>query len=74
MSHKDYQIIAVTIRDMPYGTEQGSENSKPEVQRRRTAEAFAEALAVTNPALNRELFIQAATGVVAVNARKPIGR
>lgn len=65
MTKKDFQVIAATIGAA--AIEQGI--SGPNAKRR-LAEHFADALAPLNPRFKRELFIQAATGQVAVTARK----
>jgi hypothetical protein len=69
MSRKDFILIAETIANLTLA-ERGSLPS--DIQRVMIAEEFADALEGTNPQFKRELFIQAATGVVAPTARKAI--
>lgn len=64
MTRQDFIFIASVIRDMP--------KTYAELDRIVVAEAFANRLGETNPRFNRELFFQAATGIVALTARKPI--
>lgn len=75
MTKKDFQVIAsvlattMTPRDgIIFGEAARILSAK---QQEALAERFADALSVTNPRFNRTLFIQAATGVVPVTARKP---
>lgn len=63
MTKKDFQLIAQTIRDLALDAEW---------ERVKIASQFANALESTNPRFKRDLFIQAATGVVPVTARKAI--
>ena len=82
MSRKDFIAIAETILnlDLVYVQEdeltwysgQEDTNGSQRAQRTMIAEEFADMLEQTNPAFNRQLFIQAATGVVPVTARKAI--
>lgn len=65
MSRQDFQLIAATIATLPIQSKRAREWELNVI-----ACAFADALAPTNPAFNRALFIQAATGVVPVTARK----
>lgn len=64
MTRKDFIIIAEIIRNMP------THSASLRTAQASCASAFADGLGKTNAAFNRELFIQAATGVVALNARK----
>ncbi len=63
MSRKDFQLIASVI----------VASDLDAITKRVMAEEFAGRLGMGNWRFDRELFIQAATGVVAVNARKPRG-
>lgn len=63
MSRKDFILIAETIYNLDLQAWATNDN------RRFIAEQFADALATTNPQFKRELFIQAATGKVALTAR-----
>ena len=65
MTKKDFQLIAQAIGSLPkFGVWRVEEIAKH----------FADALSATNPLFKRDLFIQAATGVVPVTARKAIKR
>jgi hypothetical protein len=62
MTRQDFIFIASVIRDM-----------SPVVRDRDAiATDFADRLGETNPRFNRQLFIQAATGVVSLTARKAV--
>ncbi len=63
MIRKDFIAIAETILGM---------SDMNDDQQYYVAEKFADMLQDTNPQFKRDLFIQAATGVVAVNARKAV--
>lgn len=65
MTKKDFQLIAQTIRDLALAGPNVNAGTRQDI-----ATQFADALASTNPLFKRDLFIQAATGVVPVNARK----
>jgi hypothetical protein len=66
MTRKDFIFIADVIRSMP--------NHAPNLraQRESCAAAFADRLGETNPRFNRELFVQAATELVPLTARKAV--
>lgn len=66
MTRKDFIIIAGIIRNMP------DQAFSDRASREHVAKCFAEGLSDTNPNFKSDLFIQAATGQVALNARKPI--
>lgn len=66
MSRKDFIFIAQVIRDMP------SHAPSLRAQRESCANAFADALGATNPQFKRELFRQAALGIVPLTARKAV--
>ena len=66
MTRKDFIFIADVIRSMP------THAPSLRAQRESCAAAFADRLGETNPRFNRALFVQAATGVVALNARKAV--
>lgn len=66
MTRKDFIFIADVIRSMP------THAPTLRAQRESCARAFADRLGETNPRFNRELFFQAATGVVALTARKAV--
>lgn len=61
MTRKDFIFIADVIRSMP------THAPSLRAQRESCATAFADSLGATNPRFNRELFIQAATGIVPLN-------
>lgn len=63
MTKKDFQLIAQTIKGLALDAEW---------ERVKIAGQFANALETTNPRFKRDLFIQAATGVVPVNARRAV--
>ena len=71
MTRKDFIFIADVIRSMPSlkELEAGTEALS---LRESCARAFADRLGETNPRFNRALFVQAATGVVALTARKAV--
>jgi len=54
MTRKDYELIAMTIRDRLF-------LQLTEQQRMDVAKGFADTLASTNPCFNRERFIRACT-------------
>jgi hypothetical protein len=62
MTRKDFIFIADVIRSMSPLTR----------DREAIATDFANRLGETNPRFNRALFVQAATGVVALTARKAV--
>jgi hypothetical protein len=64
MSRKDFIFIASIIRDMP------THAPSLRAQRESCARAFAEKLGATNPNFKADLFFAAATGAVALTARK----
>lgn len=64
MTKKDFQLIAQAIHEMRH--------TLGEDHQIHVAQRFARALAATNPRFKRDLFIQAATGVVPVNARRAV--
>ena len=66
MTRKDFIFIAQVIRDLLLST------GMTLGQRERVAVAFADALGATNPRFNRELFRQAALGIVSLTARKAV--
>lgn len=66
MTKKDFQVIAAVIAALPHVGELGNMYDP----RNAVALAFADALAPLNPRFKRALFIQEATGQVAVTARK----
>lgn len=64
MSRAQFQMIAQTILDLP--------ESVTPAMRHLIACRFADDLRATNSNFKRDLFIQAATGVVPVTARKAL--
>lgn len=66
MTKKDFQLIAATIAGLQLDGTQTQCNTR----RQEIAEHFADVLSDTNPLFKRDLFVQAATGQVAVTARK----
>jgi hypothetical protein len=66
MTRKDFIFIADVIRSMP------THAPSLRAQRESCANAFADRLGETNERFNKQLFVQAATGVVALTARKAV--
>jgi len=66
MTRKDFIFIADVIRSMP------THAPTLRAQRESCAAAFADRLSETNPRFNRQLFVQAATGIVPLTARKAV--
>lgn len=64
MTRKDFIFIADVLKSMP--TDNGATRTEIVVME------FANRLGETNHRFNKQLFIQAATGVVALTARKAV--